>query len=554
MGRKILAFLGVFLLMAGSLLAAQDKKEDLKELTKEVIVGPGTVSIATKKDILMSFGALIRFIPTAESNWDFGMSDDMQIGFLGGKLNRKLFETHFNEAGTVRDGYIRNEDKLYFSAMPKNRKWSFYAALEYDRPLDTDTVDNRGGRGDNSNFGLERLNVSVALPFNSRLHAGWDIWGFDYGEAASMVYGDDNPGFWLTGSYERFKYSIGYFKLEENDFQTSLSTALPDPYFFDSDADRDLIAGWAEYKFTDTQKVRVFYGFDRIRSVPAGDMIGYMTRGQAGIMGRDDVEVDSHHLGGYYVGKFGNLQVMLEGVYQFGNADNTGLSRYGLAEDYDISAYALAADFSFDLKDWIGFSVKPHIGVMYTSGDDDPTDDELNGYNGIENAQRFSQIWGGENTIIGDTNFVLGTVLYGYIPELYGNGTPVFTGGLQNVAGKLGGGRGDNPGLTMLSVGLTMAPKIYLIYRTNVNFFWWNEDFVVTNWVNPAITTPVDSGYVGCEWDNELTLALNKNMFIKGQMSFFFPGDVIEDVTRALSGNESDDIASRIAAELIWKF
>ncbi|SMC17146.1 outer membrane autotransporter barrel domain-containing protein [Desulfacinum hydrothermale DSM 13146] len=306
-----------------------------------------------------------------------------------------------------------------------------------------------------------------------------------------------------------------------------------------------------QYKINDNHKVKFFYGFDRIRSVPTGDLL-YALKGP-GIGTGKQADIDSHHLGGYYTGKFGAFELFLEGVYQFGSADNTGLSALGKAEDYDISAYALAADLAVDLKDWVGFSVKPHVGVMYTSGDDDPNDDELNGYNGIENGERFSSYWGGENTIIADTNLVLGTVLYGYLPELYGNGTPVFTGGLQNFAGK-GNGRGDNPGLTMLSLGVTITPKRFIIYRTNVNNFWWNEDILVQNFVNPAIFTKVESGFVGTEWDNELTVALHKNMFIKGEASFFFPGEVIEDVTEAISGKKSDDTASRLAAELIWKF
>ncbi|WP_143156439.1 hypothetical protein [Desulfacinum infernum] len=543
-----------------------------KDITEEVIVGPGSVSVATKKDIMMSFGALVRFIPTSESNWDFGMSDKVS-GFVFGNVPDYLFKTHSNEAGTVTKSYIRNEDKIYFNAMPQDRKWSFYAALEFDRPIDTDTVDNRGGRSDNSNFGLERLNVSVALPFETRLHAGWDVWGFDHYDGASMVYADDNPGFWLDGTAGAFSYSIGWFKLAETNFQTNSSEALADAEFSDSDSDRDLFAGWVQYQINDNHKVKLFYGFDRIRSVPVGDFLYALTESArnsddptkqavasvSGIGTGENADIDSHHVAAYYTGKFGPFELMLEGAYQFGSADNTGLSEYGKAEDYDISAYALAADLAVELKDWFGFSVKPHVGVMYTSGDDDPDDDELNGYNGIENAQRFSNYWGGENTIIGDTNLVLGTALYGYLPELYGNGTPVFTGGLQNFAGQ-GNGRGDNPGLTMLSVGVTITPKRFIIYRTNVNNFWWNEDVLVQNVVTPGnpLTretnfTKVKSGFVGTEWDNELTVALHKNMFIKGQASFFFPGDVIEDVTEAL-GAKSDDTASRFAAELIWNF
>jgi hypothetical protein len=113
----------------------------------------------------------------------------------------------------------------------------------------------------------------------------------------------------------------------------------------------------------------------------------------------------------------------------------------------------------------------------------------------------------------------------------------------------------------MTSIGLTAAPKKFLIYRTNVNSFWWNEDVLVTNFatpLNPAtgapVRTVVDSGYAGTEWDNELTLALSKNSFIKGQFSFFFPGELVEDLTKALSGVRADEMASRVAAELIWKF
>jgi len=64
--------------------------------------------------------------------------------------------------------------------------------------------------------------------------------------------------------------------------------------------------------------------------------------------------------------------------------------------------------------------------------------------------------------------------------------------------------------------------------------FWWNEDIKVGSFKTAGATTTVKSGYVGTEWDNELTLALSKNTFIKGQASFFFPGEVIANTTTAL--------------------
>jgi len=514
------------------------------DITQETIVGPGSITVKTGKDLLMSFGAMIRMIPTSETKWDFGMSDKTD-GFLLGSLSKNFYRTHVNEAGWIQDNYIRSEDRLYFNAMPRNRAWSFYAALEYDAALETTSVDNRGGKTrDTNNFGLERLHGTMALPWTMRLHAGWDVWHLDAMDGASMVYGDDNPGFWLTGGRRSLKFNVGYFKLKENNYQTSIGT-MPNG----SDDDRDLYAGHLIWKPDEHNKIKAFYAFDRIRSVRANDFLSALSGGTFGITG-DIPDTNSHHAGAYWVGTFGDLELFTEGVYQFGKAKNTGLAH----DDYDISAYALAADVSYEFKGHLtGFPLKPHLGIMYTSGDDNGSDDDLNGYTGVESAQRFSNRWGGENTIIGDTNFAMGTILYGYIPEFYGNGTPVFTGGLENTAG-LGMGRGDNPGMTMISAGLTVAPKRFLIYKTNVNMFYWNEDFNVTNMVNPLLgTTKVNSGYAATEWDNEITLALSKNTFIKGQAAFLFPGKRVKDVTEAL-GAKADDTAIRVAAEVIWNF
>lgn len=555
------------ILMSGTAMA----QEEVEDITKDVLTGPGSVNINTTKNIMMSYGAQARIIPVSESDFDFGLEDSVPaLGFLGGALPDNFFQGHLNEAGTLNNNYIRTEARLYFNALPKDRKWSFYAALEFDRPLETTSVDDRGGKDfDTSNFGLERLHGTYELPFNTRFHAGWDIWGVDVMDGGGLVYGDDNPGFWLTGDYDAFSFNVGYFKLVENNFQADFGKITE---LGSKNNDRDLYAGYLTFEPEEGQKIQPFYTFDRIRSTPTGTLLDALKvraeQAEADITEavedlpdtdftdpRAVPDTNSHHIGAYYTGKFGMLELFLEGVYQFGEAEGTGLAR----DDYDISAYALAYDVGIELEDMIGFGFKPHIGAIYTSGDDNPDDDELSGYTGVESAQRFSQYWGGENTIIGDTNFMLGSILYGYIPEMYGNGTPVATGGLSN-AGGLGVGRGDNPGMTMTSVGITLTPKRFLIYKTNVNSFWWNEDFRVTSFVDGETPTTVESGYTGSEWDNELTLAMSKNSFVKGQFSFFFPGEVIEDVgsartaTPAGPGRKSDDTAIRLGMEFIWKF
>lgn len=540
---NVIGILLAVLMLAGPAGAAGEQAPDI---AGDPLSGPGSVTIDTFGNIMMSFGARLRMIPTSETDWDFGFKDDLSAPLLGGALSPAFFSQHANESGWVAENYIRNETQIYFNALPKDRKWSFYAALELDRPLDTTVVDERGGLdNETSDFGLERVHGSYKLGANLRLHAGYDIWFVE--DPAGLTYGDDAPGFWLDGDYGKWDFSLGFWKLSESNWDVSPST---DRFSGGKDDDRDLYAGYLTYNLSENHKIRGFYMFDRIRDVPTGGLINRLMDTAGGVP-----DTDAHYLGAFYEGKLGRMNFFLDGVYKFGEAQDTGLAH----DDYDISAFALAGDVECDLGDFIGFGAKPHVGIIYTSGDDDPTDSDLEGYTGVVSHQRFTK-FGGENTIIGDGNTMLGTVVYSYLPGLYGNGTPVVTGGLPNTTG-LGTERGDNPGQTMTSVGLTLTPRRYLIFKTNVNSFWWNEDISVPSFVNPAVVTAVDSGYVGTEWDSELTFAMSRNTFIKGQAALFFPGEVIEDVTSARSsmmapgdGAQSDDTAYRLGMEFIWMF
>jgi hypothetical protein len=533
--KKFLTGLLAFSLMVGTQAFAAPGDKDILDIS---LNRDAAVSIKTNNNIMMSFGGHARIIPTSETDWDFGMADKAKNGYLNGNLTSSFFKNHANESGWVNNEHIRTETRLTFNAIPQDEKWSFFAALEFDRPLDTATVDERGGKKDStSDYGLERLHATMALPFNMRFHAGWDIWGLDHGYAAGLVYADDNPGLWVTGGDETMNWNVGYFKLDENNFQVS-PTDLDDT----EDSDRTLIAGYLAFAPSKEHKYQFFYGLDRIRNVTTKDLYGYLTSTGIG----DAPKTDSHHIGMYYNGTIGKIKLFGEAVYQFGEAEGANL-KY---EDYDINAYALSGDIAVNLD--LGIKLTPHLGFIYTSGDDDPNDDKLEGYNGINNVQRFSGIFGGEHTILADTNLVFGSTLYGFLPEMHGNGTPVYTGG-QPAFGALGAGRGDNPGMLMTSFGVSASPKPTLSFKSNINSFWWNEDIIVKNFVTPGTQTEVDGGYAGTEWDNIATLILSKNTFIQGQAAFLFPGEVIEDVTEAM-GAKADDTAIRLAAEFIWKF
>ena len=627
---KKCTWLTTILFLTALLFSGMAAAQESGDIVGDSLSGPGSISFETKGDIMFSFGNRARIIPTSESDYDFGISEDFNVDLAkqrqttpGGDelydlsllnaLGTGFFKTHVNETGWVTEDYIRIENQIYFNAMAKDRKWAFHGALEFDRPVDTVVVDDRGGYSDDtSDFGMERLRGTYQFNDNLNFNAGFDLWFVP--DPAGLTYGDDAPGFWINGDYDAFDFSVAYIKASENNWGTgpaddNLDTA--------KDEDRDIYAGYLTYDLLEGQKLTGLYMFDRIRNVPTGTLQQRLYQGFADnaedvddLLFSDDnsnfafledvtgsaPETDVHYLGAIYEGQMGVLNYFLEGVYRFGevedvNAEGTNLlmNPHMTRDDYDISAYAVSGDLELDLSDSVGLGFKPHLGFIYTSGDDDPDDGDLEGYDGALSFQRFTK-FGGENTITGDTNIMMGTAVYSFLPGLYGNGTPIVAGGLSNGTA-LGTSRADNPGLTMSSIGFTLTPKRFLIFKTNVNSFWWNEDISVASFAappalpegtNPAFPTQevgvqntrVESDYVGTEWDAELTLAMSKNTFVKLQGAVLFPGEMLEEVSAARTatldlaswdptsgedipvtpGEESDEMAYRLALEFIWSF
>jgi len=505
----------------------------------------GTFLIKTEDGDTFSFGAQLRMIPTSENDWDFGLGT-VQINPLlgGGELN---FKTHTTEAGNLSQGYIRTEARLYFTGEDKDKKWSLYSALEFDSVVDQTEVDNRG-----RDYGLERLHGSIVIPGleQVRFHAGWDIYYMDAVDAgAGFIYGDDDPGFWLTGDFDSLEFQVGYHKKLDSNFASRDQVEyLNDQAGVKSDNDRDLYDAMLTYHVNDDNEVRFMALYDAMKTRSTSNF-GATNKG---------ADVETYRVGVLYTGKLGIVEPEFEAVYQGGEANNIELetgAAPAAGDDFDIKAYALYGDVALNLTDLFGFKVMPHVGFMYTSGDDDGTDDDLEGYCAVANAQRFTPRFGGEDTIIGDNNILLGTILYGYLPELYGSmgGTQqggVATGGLAN--GSVGG-RGDNPGMTLYGGGITIEPKEYISYRTNFMWIEWNEDFAAFSPVTLA-TVQVDSGTAGQQWSNSLRVSLSKNVHIFGNATFFWPGETIKDVTKDVYGEKADDVAQRYAVALIWRF
>jgi hypothetical protein len=555
MGRSSLAVLSLLVLLL------------LPSFSDLAFAGPGSVVIKTDGDITATFGGQVRVIPVYEQNWDFGIRDKTVFGQtnpLGG-----IFRVHLTEGGVVSNAYIRSEDRLYFN-FAKGDLWDVYMALEWDDVFSSRTADRvRVTQGDFGSFGLERLNASIKLPWiSSRFHAGWDIYGVDK-DTAILVYADDDPGFWLDGGIGNLDWQFGYHKKDDANRRIVNPGGTPATITNTGyDNDRDIYSARVNFTpFKDT-KIGLLYTYDRLAirfGFPIGDPCVPFAPPTPPTPGsvNPSPEVDSHHIGPVLTTSFAGFKFTGQYVHQFGEARKTGVVTNPATQNgnYDIDAHAFLADLAYDLTPWAGFRLVPHIGMIWASGDDNPSDNKLGGYAANVSGQRFTPIFGGENTILGDFNLVVGTNLYSFLPNLRGNQhSGLATGGL------LSSDRGDSPGLLLVGGGITVMPLKNAVYRTNAYYLRFDQKPCVNFGEIPALSPPAacpnanpNSGIIanreiGVGWDNEVMVFLDKNMVVKGQFSFLFPGDAVKDIARGSVGQPVDETAIRLALELLWNF
>ncbi len=521
-------------------------------LVGTAMAGPGTVEVTVPGDITLRMGAQVRFIPTSEIDRDFGLSDDLSgteekraaaglgpaIGVLADSPRVHLTEG----AGAVKDSYVRNENRLFFN-FAKAEDWDVYMMLESDFLWDrggVDRTDFAWGR-QSQQFGIERLNASFNLPWvSSRLRGGWDARGIDIGYGG-FIYGDDDPGLGLVGGADSWKWEVWWIKKDENEagyagdvlgrtdhYVMSLINPIGPPVQ-DKDADRDFYYGKLGYDFGN-RYLEGFYMLHRNR-------IG-------------GVDIDHNIAGVQGHCTHGIIHPMFEVAHAFGDYDN--------GESMDIDSWGAFADVEFDLSEKVGMKkFAPHVGAYYLQGDDDATDDNLEGWAEVVGISRFTPRYGSEQAIVHDGNALLGSIEYSMFPAYYGQ---VRGAGINGLAAF------DNPGFTMFGGGIDAGWGRWS-YNGNVMAMWFTEEKAVQSYYEDVLgLTNVDiDDFMGVEWNNELSYKLYDAVTLKLGAAWLFPGSGAEDITQALDayareqasfdqGRSSDDISMRFAAELLWFF
>ncbi len=434
--------------------------------------------------------------PTYYSNFDFD-DDKQDVATL-------------NEGGWVSGMSTRAELRLGWKA--SGEKWRVKMITEADITMEKDTVDrsfyvgadkenqpNSGGE-----FGIERAEMGYTFNKALDLSTGWDIRYLDI-KSGGLLFGDDHPFIGLRGALsDNTKYQLLYLMIQNRD-KVGVS-------------DSTITNDWRAYSLKVDQTVKL------------GDL-GQLTLSPL-VAVSDNVAKDADIL--YYglesLGKLGPIKTSFEVIVadgEFGTSNG----------DKDISSLALFAGAEMPISK----AFNPYVAFRYTQGDDDATDNDVEGFVGITDIGRFTPLMGMDGNVLGEHlssgASTYGASLYAYAPERAGGGDGY--GGIGN------GGSGNNPGQSLIALGTKGSLSSKLSYKAQAFFIWYDETGNLVNAKNPG--QEVDD-YAGTTFDVQAKYTFGKNFAIDYIFSTFVPGDGIQDQFNA------DDNAYVNMLTLAWTY
>lgn len=433
-----------------------------------------------------------------------------------------------NEGGITAGEHIRGELRLGWKA--KGDKWSVKMIAEADIILEKDNVDrsfySSTSKEDlpntGSEFGIERAEFLYTFLPQLELETGWDVRALDI-KTGGLLFGDDHPFIGFRGKIaEQTRYEALYLAVQ-NRYPFSTRT---EPEWGSSTAD-----DWRVYTL---KLVQDFGGQSAALPQSAFFGNGDSQRGALkfslspiyAYSDNDSREAQIHYYGLEMTGQAGWFKPYFEVVAADGEFDDGN----------DISSWAMFAGLEMSVNKVFN----PYVAFRYTQGDDDSSDDDVEGWVGITDIGRFTGLMGMDGNILSeDLGQSYGATLYSYSPERAQAGN--LYGGISNR------GSGDNPGQKLLAVGTrgdlsALVPK--LMYKTQAFFIWYDETGNLSNVANPG--EKVDD-YAGTTFDLQLLYAFSKNFSIDYIFSAFIPGEGIED-------QYGDDTAFVNALTLAWSY
>jgi hypothetical protein len=214
----------------------------------------------------------------------------------------------------------------------------------------------------------------------------------------------------------------------------------------------------------------------------------------------------------------------------------------------DIQAYAAFAGVELAVSK----AFNPYIAVRYTSGDDNTTDTDVEGFVGITDIGRFTPLMGMDGNILGETMSAGSPGGVGGYPSFLYSYSPDRGVGGNTYGGFANGGSGNNPGSKIIAVGAKGSLDDFvknLSYKAQVFGIWWDKTGNLARGAGKSAGS-VDK-YAGTTVDLNLKYDFSKNFSASYIFSAFLPGDGIKD-QQAITAD--DTFASLHTVNLLWTY
>jgi hypothetical protein len=339
---------------------------------------------------------------------------------------------------------------------------------------------------DNYDFDSFRIGIQ---PFSS------DFRGF--------LFQDNQLGARLFGTRDnnRWQYNIAYFRRLEKDINSGLNdvgeTPRKDDVFVINVYRQDFpVLGF-------TSQATVLHNRNREDEIKF-NANGFIERPSS--LGLEKLrEYDVTYIGYNGDGHFGRLNLTTSVYYAIGE-QTPGVF---VNRKVDIRALFAAAELSMDF-DWI----RPRLSLLYGSGDDDPFDDEANGFDAVFENPQFAGA---------DTSYFIRQAV-----PLVGGGRVALAsrnGVLNNLRSSKEQGQSNftNPGVILAGVGVDMDLLPTLRMSFNANTLYFDDTAVLEVARNQG---PVDK-HIGYDVSASLIYRpmMTQNIVVRASFATLIPGD-----------------------------
>jgi len=309
-----------------------------------------------------------------------------------------------------------------------------------------------------------------------------------------------------------FQYNLAWFRRLEKDTNSGLNR-------IDKLRDDDVFIAnlyWQDFpKLGFFSQVTAAWNRNREKGEIVFDDNGFIAR-PASLGFERSREYDAYYLGYNGDGHFGRLNLTVSGYYVFGEQTNGLFAN----NETSISAGFAAAEAGFDFS-W----TRLRLSALYATGDDDPFDDEENGFDAIFENPQFAGA---------DTSYWIRQTV-----PLIGGGRVAISqrnGVLNNLRSskELGQSNFTNPGILLAGIGadfdLTPTTRLSL----NANQLWFDETAV--------LEVARNQGNIDKEIGQDLSAAViyrpfaTQNIVLRMSGAVLVPGEGFKD----LYGDQAD--------------